>query len=130
MMKGSHDGVTSGPSWPGMSVELHNSSRSSFIIQVRACRRAGGKVGILYFYIFYCPRQFIKVPVKEAEERAQRLRGLAALAQDLNSIPSTHVGQSPTTCDFSSKRSSALVWSRRASEYTYILQTHTYTKIK
>lgn len=87
-MKGSHDGIASGPSWPGMSVERLKSSGSSFIkfhivrldYNPGVCWPASGEVGILYFYIFYCPRQFIKEPAKEAEEEAQRLRGLAALA--------------------------------------------------
>lgn len=88
VMKGSHDGVTSGPSWPGMSVERHNSSGSSLIkfhivhldYNPGACGQVGGEAGILYLYIFYCLRQFIKGPVKEAVERAQQLRGLADLA--------------------------------------------------
>ena len=43
----------------------------------------------------------------EAEEMAQWLRVLAALAEDLSLVPSTHIKQT-TPCNYSSGGSSAL----------------------
>lgn len=43
-----------------------------------------------------------------AGEMSQHLRPLASLSEDLNSVPSTHLGQLPAACSTSSRRSIAL----------------------
>jgi hypothetical protein len=44
----------------------------------------------------------------------QWIRALAAPAEDLSLVPSTHVGQITTTCNSGSRRPDALFWSPRA----------------
>ena len=53
-------------------------------------------------------------------EMAQQLRALAALAEDLGSVPSTHIGQLTTVCDSSSRNLMHILQS--------VVHTHTNTK--
>lgn len=46
----------------------------------------------------------------KAGEKAQWLRALIALAEDLGSIPSTHPWQITTICNSSFKESANLIW--------------------
>ena len=56
--------------------------------------------------------------VTEAEEIAQWLGALAALAEDLSSIPSTHIGQFTTTWNSGTRGSDALFWAPQVGTHT------------
>jgi hypothetical protein len=64
-----------------------------------------------------------------AGEMAQKLRGLAALAEDLSSVHSTHFVQLVTTGNCNSRESDALLWPLQVHELMGTTHTHTHKAI-
>lgn len=85
-------------------------------------------------FLFLCSFQwFLKSPIRtsphlRAGETAPRLRMLAALSEDLNTVPRTHIRHLTTTCNSCSIGSKALFWPPHSTAFESTLSLpHTYT---